>query len=128
MADDNLEIAEDHRNLKEWSVTNGTGDIEHDFPIDMRFNKGHELSIITYSVLMVFSGIANITVLVILIKRRKKSPSRMNIMLMHLAIADLLVSDFSYNYFNTTVFHIFHAYTFSTVLQLQKAGKSSGLG
>lgn len=86
------ETVEDHRNLRDWSITNETGGVLHHFPIDMRFNEGHKLSIITYSILMVFSGIANITVLVLLVKRRRKNPSRINTMLMHLAIADLLVS------------------------------------
>lgn len=85
------ETVEDHRILRDWSITNETGGAQHHFPIDMRFNEGHKLSIITYSILMVFSGIANITVLVLLVKRRRKHPSRINTMLMHLAIADLLV-------------------------------------
>lgn len=41
---------------------------------------------------MVISAIGNITVLVLLIRRRMKSPSRIDMMLMHLAIADLLVT------------------------------------
>lgn len=41
---------------------------------------------------MVLSSIGNITVLVILIKRRMKRPSRIDAMLTHLAIADLLVT------------------------------------
>lgn len=84
-------VIQDHRNLEDWSITNETGGAVH-FPIDMQFNDGHKLSIITYSILMVFSSIANVTVLVLLIKRRRKGPSRINTLLMHLAIADLLVS------------------------------------
>ncbi|XP_031345961.1 gonadotropin-releasing hormone II receptor-like isoform X2 [Photinus pyralis] len=61
-------------------------------PIDMQFNDGHLLSIIGNSILMVFSAIGNITVLVLILRRRRKTPSRINIMLMHLAIADLLVT------------------------------------
>lgn len=41
---------------------------------------------------MVISAIGNITVLVLLIKRRMRTPSRLDIMLTHLAIADLMVS------------------------------------
>lgn len=86
---------------------------------DMVFNAGHQLSIIVYrfvtkinnwrepqksrrtdsisfvclhSILMVISAIGNITVLVLLIKRRMRTPSRLDIMLTHLAIADLMVS------------------------------------
>ena len=44
------------------------------------------------SILMVMSSIGNITVLTLLIKRRMRTPSRLDIMLTHLAIADLLVS------------------------------------
>lgn len=41
---------------------------------------------------MIISAIGNITVLSLLIKRRLKSHSRIDMMLTHLAIADLLVS------------------------------------
>ncbi|CAH2009883.1 unnamed protein product [Acanthoscelides obtectus] len=89
---DVAETVQDHRNLLDWSVTNETGGVQHHLPISMRFNDGHRLSIAVYSVLMVFSAVANITVLVLLAKRRKQSPSKINTMLMHLAIADLLVT------------------------------------
>lgn len=84
-------IVEDHRNLLEWTDTTNIADAEHHLPINMQFNDGHRLSITVYSVLMVFSAVANITVLVLLMKRRRHQPSRINTMLMHLAIADLLV-------------------------------------
>ncbi|XP_032788472.1 gonadotropin-releasing hormone receptor isoform X1 [Daphnia magna] len=61
-------------------------------PIDMTFNDGHVVSITTYSVLLIISVCGNITVLVNLIKRRHISNPRVNIMLTHLAIADLLVT------------------------------------
>ncbi|XP_062707703.1 adipokinetic hormone/corazonin-related peptide receptor variant I-like isoform X3 [Aedes albopictus] len=61
-------------------------------PIDMQFNDGHRLQIAVYSVLMIISAIGNITVLALLIKRRLKSHSRIDMMLTHLAIADLLVT------------------------------------
>lgn len=92
---------EDHRRLDDW-ITPTTSDInpQHNsssngsaaLPLYMVFNDGHRLSIAVYSVLMVFSTIANITVLVLLVKRKRQQPSRINTMLMHLAIADLLVS------------------------------------
>lgn len=41
---------------------------------------------------MVLSGIGNTTVLILLIKKRLKSPNRIDAMFMHLAIADLLVT------------------------------------
>ncbi|KAF4527498.1 hypothetical protein B566_EDAN015435, partial [Ephemera danica] len=58
----------------------------------MRFNEGHVLSIATYSVLLVISATGNITVLSLLLQRRRKAHSRINTMLLHLAIADLLVT------------------------------------
>lgn len=62
-------------------------------PIDMTFNDGHVLSIATYSILLAISVCGNITVLVNLVRRRHISNPRVNIMLIHLAIADLLVSE-----------------------------------
>ncbi|XP_054277217.1 adipokinetic hormone/corazonin-related peptide receptor variant I-like [Macrosteles quadrilineatus] len=64
----------------------------YEIPIDMRFNAGHVVSIVFYSILFVFSAIGNITVLSIILRRRRNSSSRINTMLMHLAIADLLVT------------------------------------
>lgn len=60
--------------------------------VDMTFNDGHRLSILVYSIVMVLSSIGNITVLVLLLRRRFKRPSRIDMMLTHLAIADLLVT------------------------------------
>lgn len=61
-------------------------------PLEMTFNEGHVVSIVTYSILMVTAAVGNITVLVILLKRRRNMRSRINTMVMHLAIADLMVS------------------------------------
>lgn len=61
---------------------------------DMVFNDAHKLSIVVYSILFIVSSIGNLTVLYFLIQRRRKSPARIDAMLMHLAIADLLVSFF----------------------------------
>lgn len=85
------ETVQDHRNLHAWAETSMDNATQHKLPINMRFNEGHQLSIIVYSILMVFSAVANTTVLVLIVKRRRKAPSRINTMLMHLAIADLLV-------------------------------------
>ncbi|XP_033218326.1 gonadotropin-releasing hormone II receptor [Belonocnema kinseyi] len=63
-----------------------------ELPIDMQFNDGHVVSIATYSVLMVISAIGNSTVLFLISRRRRNSKTRINTMLMHLAIADLLVT------------------------------------
>ncbi|XP_022920796.1 adipokinetic hormone/corazonin-related peptide receptor variant I-like isoform X2 [Onthophagus taurus] len=79
----------DHRNLLYWSDTNND---TNELPLDMQFNDGHVLSIIVYSILMVFSAVGNITILVLIVRRRRQSPSRITTTLMHLAIADLLVT------------------------------------
>ncbi|XP_054016772.1 adipokinetic hormone/corazonin-related peptide receptor variant I isoform X2 [Hylaeus anthracinus] len=72
------------------SRTNNTNNVE--LPIDMRFNEGHVVSIIIYSVLMIISAVGNTTVLVLITRRKRASKSRIHVMLMHLAIADLLVT------------------------------------
>nr|AOC38019.1 adipokinetic hormone receptor [Sarcophaga crassipalpis] len=82
----------DHRVLTDWSnVNNNTNGTMH-YSKDMIFNDGHRLSITVYSVLFVISTIGNSTVLYLLTKRRLRGPSRIDIMLMHLAIADLMVT------------------------------------
>lgn len=60
-------------------------------PLEMRFNEGHVLSIAVYSVLLVVSAVGNCTVLTLLL-RRGTPKTRINTMLVHLAVADLLVS------------------------------------
>lgn len=65
---------------------------EVELPIDMRFNEGHIVSIVFYSVLMIISAIGNTTVLVLIMRRKRVPKSRIHTMLMHLAIADLLVT------------------------------------
>lgn len=63
-----------------------------DLPADMRFNSAHVISICGYGILFIVSSMANLTVLNILVRRYKKTKSRVNLLLIHLAIADLLVS------------------------------------
>lgn len=75
----------------DWEYANASGNVSA-LPIDMQFNDGHRLQIGVYSILMVVSAIGNITVLTLLIKRRLKSHTRLDMMLTHLAIADLLVT------------------------------------
>ncbi|XP_013103205.1 adipokinetic hormone/corazonin-related peptide receptor variant I isoform X2 [Stomoxys calcitrans] len=81
----------DHRILTDWSSVNKTNGTMH-YSKDMIFNDGHRLSITVYSILFVISTIGNLTVLYLLTKRRLRGPSRIDIMLMHLAIADLMVT------------------------------------
>ncbi|XP_055599579.1 adipokinetic hormone/corazonin-related peptide receptor variant I-like [Uranotaenia lowii] len=80
---------DDREKFINWPYQN---DSKSELPMDMQFNSGHLLQIVVYSVLMVISAIGNITVLTLLIKRRMKSHSRIDMMLMHLAIADLMVT------------------------------------
>ncbi|GLV40451.1 Adipokinetic hormone receptor [Carabus blaptoides fortunei] len=86
------EDIQDHRQLLEWSLVADDTYNNTMLPIDMRFNHGHVVSIIAYSILMVLSAIGNITVLVLILRRRRQTKSRINLMLMHLATADLLVT------------------------------------
>ncbi|KAH8238949.1 hypothetical protein KR038_009713 [Drosophila bunnanda] len=81
----------DHRILSDWSNVNSTNGTMH-LTEDMVFNDGHRLSITVYSILFVISTIGNCTVLYLLTKRRLRGPLRIDIMLMHLAIADLMVT------------------------------------
>ncbi|XP_022222532.2 gonadotropin-releasing hormone receptor isoform X2 [Drosophila obscura] len=85
------EVVYDHRILKDWSNVNNTNGTMH-LSKDMIFNDGHRLSITVYSILFVISTIGNSTVLYLLTKRRLRGPLRIDIMLMHLAIADLMVT------------------------------------
>lgn len=73
------------------NVTNASLFAKNNLPYELRFNEGHMVTIITYSILMVISAVGNITVLTIILKRRRKAGTRIHAMLMHLAIADLLV-------------------------------------
>ncbi|KAL5284698.1 GNRHR family protein [Megaselia abdita] len=88
----------DHRALSEWSGVidkknqTNTSCVSVELPIDMVFNDGHRLSIVVYTILLIISGIANTSFLKYLIKRRLKQPSKIDIMLMHLALADLIVT------------------------------------
>ncbi|XP_069960386.1 adipokinetic hormone/corazonin-related peptide receptor variant I [Cherax quadricarinatus] len=62
-------------------------------PIDMRFNDGHILLISCYSSIFFISLVGNLCVLrAILGGGRKQRKSRVNLMLLHLAIADLIVT------------------------------------
>ncbi|XP_014238339.1 gonadotropin-releasing hormone II receptor isoform X3 [Trichogramma pretiosum] len=64
-----------------------------DLPMDMRFNDSHVIGISVYSCLMIISAIGNTTVLRLLLRRKSNSSRpRINWMLIHLAIADLLVT------------------------------------
>ncbi|XP_046592124.1 adipokinetic hormone/corazonin-related peptide receptor variant I isoform X1 [Neodiprion lecontei] len=78
-------------NNSTWENITGNG-TEPELEPDMKFNEGHVIAIVTYSILMVISAIGNSTVLVLIRRRKGNTRSRINTMLMHLAIADLLVT------------------------------------
>ncbi|XP_066983882.1 adipokinetic hormone/corazonin-related peptide receptor variant I-like [Macrobrachium rosenbergii] len=62
-------------------------------PKEMVFNESHIITISTYSCLMVLSALGNISVLKSIASHRKRtSASRVSLMIMHLTIADLLVT------------------------------------
>lgn len=63
-------------------------------PKDLKFDDQHLLTIIIYSVLIFISLVGNVSVLIVMCRRRQKSRARINTTLMHLAIADLLVSTY----------------------------------
>merc|ERR1712001_717482 len=65
---------------------------ETELPEDMKFNSGHVVSLVGYSTLFLVSSIANCVVLVILIRRYRRQKSRVNLLLIHLAIADMIVT------------------------------------
>ncbi|XP_032681192.1 gonadotropin-releasing hormone II receptor-like isoform X1 [Odontomachus brunneus] len=60
--------------------------------IDMNVKQGKMIKIIAYSILIVISGTGNIAMLIMTIIRKQKSKSRINTLVMHLAIADLFVT------------------------------------
>ena len=62
-----------------------------ELPPDMQFSSANVISICGYGILFIVSSMANLTVLNILVRRYKKTKSRVNLLLIHLAIADLLV-------------------------------------
>ena len=70
-----------------------------ELPPDMQFSSANVISICGYGILFIVSSMANLTVLNILVRRYKKTKSRVNLLLIHLAIADLLVSEIVINHF-----------------------------
>ena len=73
-------------------VANYDPAIQASWPDDLKFGPAHMLAIIAYSTLICISMVGNVTVLIAMCRRRRKAHARINTMLMHLAIADLLVS------------------------------------
>ncbi|XP_014681440.1 PREDICTED: gonadotropin-releasing hormone II receptor-like [Priapulus caudatus] len=61
-------------------------------PPYMGYNQERILTIIVYGILFVIAAIGNVTVLLILVRNRKRSRSRVNLLIMHLAVADCIVT------------------------------------
>ncbi|KAJ0174270.1 hypothetical protein K1T71_010416 [Dendrolimus kikuchii] len=75
---------------KNWTHLNASND---ELPLDMRFNHGHVVSMMVYSILMIISATGNLTVLSQLLRRRRTGrATRLDLLLMHLAVADLMVT------------------------------------
>lgn len=78
---------------KNWTHLDHLNATNEELPLEMRFNRGHVVSIIVYSVLMIISATGNLTVLTQLVQRKRAGrASRLDVLLMHLAIADLMVN------------------------------------
>lgn len=62
-----------------------------EWPAELLMQQKHVFSIVMYSLLFVVAAPANVSVIVTLLNKRKRI-KRLNLMLLHLAIADLIVS------------------------------------
>ena len=60
----------------------------------MQFNDGHKIAIVGYSTMFFFSSLANMRVLYLLKKRYATKKARIDLLFIHLAIADLFVTFF----------------------------------
>ncbi|ODM93260.1 Gonadotropin-releasing hormone II receptor [Orchesella cincta] len=77
----------DNFSLLENTTTNGT------LPIDMIFNNGHLPAVILYPLLMTLSAIGNIAVFTVIVRLRFKGElSRIHLLILHLTIADFIVT------------------------------------
>lgn len=75
------------------SLQGNVGGDSTSMPVDMTFNSSHVLLISCYTVIFVISLVGNLCVLkAILGGGRKQRKSRVNLMLLHLALADLIVT------------------------------------
>lgn len=75
-------------NISESSTTTTTKDL----PANMKFNDSHMIAIISYGILLLVSGVANTAVMVTLCQRYKRRKTKISLMIIHLAIADLFVT------------------------------------
>ena len=66
-------------------------------PDDMRFGEAQIISITAYSIMFLIGLTTNIASLFFLLRRNTGRRNRMKVLLIHLAVADLLVSVSFYN-------------------------------
>ena len=66
-------------------------------PDDMRFGEAQIISITAYSIMFLIGLTTNIASLFFLLRRNTGRRNRMKVLLIHLAVADLLVSVSLYN-------------------------------
>ena len=66
-------------------------------PDDMRFGEAQIISITAYSIMFLIGLTTNIASLFLLLRRNTGRRNRMKVLLIHLAVADLLVSLSLYN-------------------------------
>lgn len=62
-------------------------------PDELTFNEDSLISVIIYSVLFLVAATGNLTVFIILVKNRRRR-SRVNLFIMHLSVADMIVTFF----------------------------------
>ena len=60
-------------------------------PVDMRFNDDSLIAVVAYSILFVISAFGNLSVFITLFRNGRRR-SRMNKFILHLTIADLIVT------------------------------------
>ena len=74
------------------TVQNSTGSLRpSEIPREIRFNDDSLFSVVAYSILFLIAALGNTTVFVTLFRNRHRK-SRVNLFIMHLAVADLLVT------------------------------------
>jgi len=76
-------------NLSAWE-RNASAQFD-ELPPELRFNTGALVAIVVYSCLFAVAAVGNVTVFVTLYRNRHRK-SRINLMIMHLAIADMVVT------------------------------------
>ncbi|GAB6019026.1 hypothetical protein CHUAL_000655 [Chamberlinius hualienensis] len=81
-------------NISGVTATNTTNSSNVTITEDMKFNDSHVIAIATYSVLIVLSAVGNFTVLISLCQKQRQRKSRVNTLLIHLAVSDLMVTFF----------------------------------